>query len=142
MSLIRACAIVGAAAAVDPFRGLAWEGRIAARCFGGNYRWIPVDPLSISSGCPLPSIVSRKTTLPLIRRCERPHYPDERLTQLASPQRPQFPSPSLRIVDPTVRRVQNGQNARCFLTFFHFRSPRPQRALPPRPRRPTYAHQL
>jgi len=69
MSLIRACAIVGAAAAVDPFRGLAWEGRIAARCFGGNYRWIPVDPLSISSGCPLPSIVSRKTTLPLIRRC-------------------------------------------------------------------------
>src|SRR6266480_2761271 len=107
MSLIRACAIVGAAAAVDLIRGLAWRIVVAARCFGGNYRWIPVDPFDVSSGCPLPSIVSRKTTLPLIRRCERPHYTDE----CPSRKHHATTTNSLRIVDPPVRRVQNGQNA-------------------------------
>jgi len=49
---------------------------------------------------------------------------------------------SLRIVDPPIRGIQNGQNARCFLTFFHFRASRQQRALPARSRREPNEHEL
>ena len=71
--------IVGDAAALYPHRGARGQNGERRALLRVGTAWIAIDPLpSFVHDCLLPSAVSRKTTLPLIQRCERPHYTDER----------------------------------------------------------------